>query len=338
MKKIFRPVKTFGLVLIVLFSACKKEETNLPPKINDQSFTIDENSPNGTVVGQILAIDAESELLTYAIVGGNVNEAFSISINQGEIAVQNEDAIDYETNPSFTLVVEVTDEKGEFATATIDIQLNDIVESIEGLIFHLPFNGNAEDESSNGFDGTVHGAIPALDRYGNENSAYFFDGIDDYIELGDMDQFSFPSKMNFTISLWAEVVSFDRNQTFISKYFSSSNHREYVLSYKTNSDSYNFIIYDGGLSDDRITFKQELGWHHIICMKDNEKIYLYIDNKLVSEKAYSTNQLGSFARLLIGALDRSNTSPDEFFHGSIDDVMMYNRALNLEEINALFYE
>ncbi len=44
----------------------------------------------------------------------------------------------------------------------------------DGLVGWWPFNGNANDESGNGNDGTVIGATLTTDRFGNTNSAYFF--------------------------------------------------------------------------------------------------------------------------------------------------------------------
>ena len=46
----------------------------------------------------------------------------------------------------------------------------------EGLVAYYPFNGNAKDESGNGNDGTVSGAVLASDRNGNDSKAYSFDG------------------------------------------------------------------------------------------------------------------------------------------------------------------
>ena len=43
-----------------------------------------------------------------------------------------------------------------------------------GLVGYWPFNGNANDESGNGNDGTVNGATLTTDRFGNSNSAYEF--------------------------------------------------------------------------------------------------------------------------------------------------------------------
>lgn len=52
----------------------------------------------------------------------------------------------------------------------------------EGLVAYYPFNGDANDKSGNGNDGTVFGAITTADRFGNENAAYEFDGTNDYIQ------------------------------------------------------------------------------------------------------------------------------------------------------------
>ncbi len=45
------------------------------------------------------------------------------------------------------------------------------------LVAWYPFNGNANDESGNGHNGTVNGAVLTTDRFGNPNHAYSFDGI-----------------------------------------------------------------------------------------------------------------------------------------------------------------
>ena len=50
-----------------------------------------------------------------------------------------------------------------------------------GLIAYYPFNGNANDASGNGNNGTVYGATLTADRFGNPNSAYYFNGTNNYI-------------------------------------------------------------------------------------------------------------------------------------------------------------
>ena len=52
-----------------------------------------------------------------------------------------------------------------------------------GLVAFYPFQGNANDESGNGNNGTVMGAIPTTDRFGIDSAAYEFDGTSSYITV-----------------------------------------------------------------------------------------------------------------------------------------------------------
>jgi len=58
----------------------------------------------------------------------------------------------------------------------------------KGLVAYYPFNGDAKDKSGNGQNAKVVGATLTKDRKGNPKSAYRFDGIDDYIETGGLNQ------------------------------------------------------------------------------------------------------------------------------------------------------
>ncbi len=71
-----------------------------------------------------------------------------------------------------------------------------------GLVGYWPFCGNANDESGNGNNGTVNGATLSTDRFGNINSAYSFDGIDDKIEIINSSILNFGVNPSFTISFW----------------------------------------------------------------------------------------------------------------------------------------
>ena len=88
----------------------------------------------------------------------------------------------------------------------------------EGLVAYYPFNGNANDESGNENNGAVRGANLAEDRFENVNSAYSFDGIDDYIEISDNDILDLPRIG--TICVWFErqQKNGDPNNAIIAKY------------------------------------------------------------------------------------------------------------------------
>ena len=105
---------------------------------------------------------------------------------------------------------------------------NELPEPEDGLVVYYPFNGNADDESGNGFDGIVNGATITTDRFGNENSAYSFDGMDDFIETslvfsGDQDPVSYVVWVNIAQdgpgngAIFTETNGYDqRNQFRIS--------------------------------------------------------------------------------------------------------------------------
>src|SRR5262249_23243639 len=84
--------------------------TNHPPVIGAQRFHVNEGCPAGTVAGPAAARDPDAgQTLTLAIVGGNTGGAFAIDRATGKITVANAASVDYETNPTFSLSVRVTD-------------------------------------------------------------------------------------------------------------------------------------------------------------------------------------------------------------------------------------
>ena len=71
----------------------------------------------------------------------------------------------------------------------------------------FPFDGNSNDVI-NSNDATVFGATLVNDLNGKNNSAYRFDGIDDYISIPHSEDFIFSE---FTISAWVRIESFNSN-------------------------------------------------------------------------------------------------------------------------------
>jgi hypothetical protein len=110
-------------------------DVNEAPIVNNQSFSVDENAPNGTVVGTLIANDPDpGDTLTYAITAGNTSGAFAIDPSTGQITVNNAAALDFETSHTFTLTIEVTDAgaPGLTRTAIVTVNLNDLYEDSGG--------------------------------------------------------------------------------------------------------------------------------------------------------------------------------------------------------------
>src|SRR6266545_6814957 len=139
-------------------------DVNEPPTITGGTFSIAENTANGTTVGTIAASDPEG-ILTLSITPlSNIGGAFAIS-NTGEITVANGAAVDYETTPVFTLTVTASD--GTFTVpATVVVNLtNDTTEPIPNpiLVFDHKFTRTTDGIIFDEYDFTVQNylAFPA---------------------------------------------------------------------------------------------------------------------------------------------------------------------------------
>ena len=105
------------------------EACNQAPEfdIDPYVFQVPEDTSAGGTVGTVSATDPDSQdTLTYSITGGNEGDKFDIDGGSGEITVAG--ALDYETEPSYTLTVQVDDDRGGTDTATAEVTVTDVAE------------------------------------------------------------------------------------------------------------------------------------------------------------------------------------------------------------------
>lgn len=102
-------------------------DNDAPPVLTPgQAFAIAENSPAGTVVGTVTATDIDGDPITFAF--NPLSATFSISA-AGVVTVADPAALDFETNPSFTLTVTASDNISPApGTGTITINVTDVNE------------------------------------------------------------------------------------------------------------------------------------------------------------------------------------------------------------------
>ncbi|WP_425616193.1 cadherin domain-containing protein [Anatilimnocola sp. NA78] len=111
---------------------------NEQPTASGAIFALPENSAAGTLVGQVSGSDVDAgQTVTYAIVSGNTAGAFTINPTTGQISVANAAALDYETTPTFNLMVRVTDDgaPAQSADANVTINLSDVTETPVGPVY-----------------------------------------------------------------------------------------------------------------------------------------------------------------------------------------------------------
>lgn len=209
--------------------------------------------------------------------------------------------------------------------------------SREGLVVYYPFNGNANDESVNGNHGTVHGASLTKDRFGNENSAYYFDGVDDYLICKNNTSLN-PSKA-ITLSAWVFPKKIVSGETGIVQKWKAGGANVYSYSIELRSGIPEFALSPaggsgGGFSYGVVTTQKSLpvnNWTYLTAVYDGSYMYLYIDGIKTAKNAYNKDIYNSPIDLLIGRSSWSKT-----FEGIIDEVKIYDRALSESEVREFY--
>jgi len=210
----------------------------------------------------------------------------------------------------------------------IAIQLNTLpqISITSGLIAFYPFNGNANDSSGNGNNGTVTNAILTTDRFGRSNSAYNFDGNGDYINCGNKANLNLTGSMS--ISVWVYANNFTTDHGVISK-MNVTTTSPYGL--VTNNNRMRWDIGSDYIFSNTFSAGQ---WINIISTYDTKTLVknIYVNGVLSSNGISTKTSIPvNTDNLYIGTHQPSKVSTWSW-DGKIDEVRIYNKVLNSSEI------
>ena len=205
-----------------------------------------------------------------------------------------------------------------------------------GLVARYDFTGDAIDVS--GFADntltTITGATATTDRFGKGATAYSFNGTAHKITVSDA---ALPSgSSERTLCSWIYPTTPNANAGGFIHYGTPS-----ATAGQANGLSYTnakVITYYGYNSDNNSTTVVPLNtWHHVCGTFAANSSKIYLNGNLISTvtpaTAWNTIKTGT---MTIGLLnDFALSGINKNFIGSIDDVRVYNRALPLNEIQAL---
>jgi|GEM_PF-4347272 len=194
----------------------------------------------------------------------------------------------------------------------------------DGLVAYYPFNGNANDSTAGGHNGSVVGAVLTADRLGAANSAYYFDGVNDFIGTGL--NITPSSRPTCSISFWAKPLS-------------PGGWRQHVISCDDgNYDRAVLVAFNGweafvpGWYVWRSPFATVSGaWQHVVVTYSGASLWLYV-NGVRANCASNTSDGASFYGMHMG----KNPGFGEYYHGALDEVRVYNRTLSDAEVLELY--
>ncbi|WP_425390281.1 cadherin domain-containing protein [Ekhidna sp.] len=180
-------------------------DRNEAPSVADVSFTIDENSAIGTSLGTLTSSDPENDDLTFSITTGNDLGAFQIDANTAEVTVSDATPLDFETNPTFEIIIAAND--GELTSeATISVSLSDRNEapSVTDVSFTI------DENSAIGTSlGTLTSSDPENDDLtfsittGNDLGAFQIDANTAEVTVSDATPLDFETNPTFEITIAA---------------------------------------------------------------------------------------------------------------------------------------
>lgn len=202
----------------------------------------------------------------------------------------------------------------------------------EGLVMHFPFEGDAIDKVNSSRVGIKTETTLTTDRNGNEDGAYSFNGVNSYINVGNIEEIAFGGFEPYSFSIWMKVDSLNKNAMVISKFdqgvsagwFMGIGPNGTVKSYR------NFPPWSAS-SPSSIEWN---AYEHVTYIYDGTSFQFYINGVLDHTKEFNRTDYDRITDVLIGARHNQG-NVDPCFKGSIDDIRIYNRVLTQEEIDFL---
>ena len=202
---------------------------------------------------------------------------------------------------------------------------------VTGLVGHWKLDGNGNDSSGRGNNGTVTNATATPDRSNVASKAMAFDGNGDYITCTDA---NLPlGNANRTISLWIKPSVSESKQMF--GYGGEGAGKLFTVLMVATSNIVGIWWYGNSLVGQFPTTVVSLGvWQNIVFTYDGTNIRSYLNGSLKDSYAIALNTLNT-GTMKIG--DAPNvTAQYRYFNGSIDDVRIYNRALTQDDVTQLY--
>ncbi|MFO8012568.1 MAG: PA14 domain-containing protein, partial [Phycisphaerae bacterium] len=218
-----------------------------------------------------------------------------------------------------------------------------------GLVSHYKFDETAGAteavDSADGNHGTIMGD-PALGHAGVFGSSYYFDGNNDYVDLG-ADTFGNPGV--FTWALWfkreadrGDATNHGVNNVLLAQSSNSSNDN-----FELGSDDNDLELYlDSGGGSADATVRTTIGddgittdWHHVAMVYDQNATNaatLYFDGEFAAEWDQFGGTLdGAGGTHFTIGIARPGGNEWGDFQGWMDDVRWYDTALDADGIAAL---
>jgi hypothetical protein len=193
------------------------------------------------------------------------------------------------------------------------------------LVAHWTLNETsgetAHDKSGNGHDGSLIGGPQWVQ--GMLGGAAAFDGVDDYIDFGNPQDFPAGTSAR-SITAWVTTTNLDGGWVAAAAYGSPAGSQ--AFGFARNGRLLSGFGYGNDLTV--ADFFETDTWYHLALTYDGSTASLYVDGELMLADAKVWNL--NLSRAHIG---RQINDAAEFWAGNVDDVRVYSHTLSPTEIH-----
>lgn len=205
-----------------------------------------------------------------------------------------------------------------------------------GLAGCWSLDGNANDASRNTNHGTAYGATATTNRMAAANSAYYFDGSGTYIGVPNSSSLNMT---NMTLAFWFRLDSSGAVRELVNKMGPEGTRTlAFGSEYASSDQKIRFRICTDGwlgtLTDCPSTSSIAPGtWYHFAGTYDGSAMRVYINGVFENSVPKSGAIFSSTEEVKIG---RYGYYAGWVFHGAIDNVIIWNRALSSNEVAQVY--
>jgi len=197
------------------------------------------------------------------------------------------------------------------------------------LYYHADATANALDSSANSNNGSFIGGMSA-NRLGQFNNSFGFDGVNDYITLGNLDA------NPLSVSAWIKRDNVKATAPAgTGRMIMSVNVLGWGLYFGTDGDGADDKLLFGQVGVNQVestsTIADTTSWHHIGVTLDGTNARFYIDGRLDRTVAFSSTFGSSGGNYTIGS-----RGAGEYFNGSMDEIIIWNKTISSNEMKELY--
>jgi len=240
-------------------------------------------------------------------------------------------ACEYDAVPDYEAVETRCDDADNDCDGSVDEGCDPLSVALVG---HWPLDGDGQDLGPHQDHGTVLGATPTADRFGIANKAMKFTLDDDRIEVAATEH---PlGEVTVTYALWVRP---DRGFSFANQGYLSfgdvlePNRRSGLVKLAGRG----CLAYVGENNDagGQAACVPEGHWSHLAIVKNGREVRFFFDGRLVDTQPTAAGQDLQSTALVMGLSKVREGAPYEQFHGALDDVRVWARALTNDEVASL---